>query len=107
MFDEIEKERKEIPRIDNFKTKILDKRKLNFYQLVAFIVLIVGFIGAILIGNIIPSCSETNVFGQCNATGFNISLSLLSCIGVFLFSLFLYSVGHIINILESIDNKLK
>lgn len=107
MFEEIEKEKKELPNISKVQHRVLGKRPLNFYQVIALCVLVIGFIGGILLGNMVPSCSNTNMFGQCNVTEFNISLTLFSWIGVFLFSLFLYSIGHIINVLESIDQKLK
>lgn len=107
MFEEIEKERKELPNIVKVQHRVLGKRPFNFYQIIAICVLVIGFIGGILLGNMVPSCSDTNMFGQCSVTEFNISLTLLSWMGVFLFSMFFYSIGHIINVLESIDQKLK
>ena len=107
MFEEIEKQRKDFPNITNVQHRFLGKRPLNFYQIIALCVLVIGFIGAILLGNMVPSCSDTNMFAQCNVTEFNISLTLFSWLGVFLFSMFFYSIGHIINVLESIDQKLK
>lgn len=107
MFEEIDKEKKELPEIHVVTTRLTGKRPLNFYQIIALIVFGIGFVGGILLGNMVPSCTNTNVFNQCTLTEFNISLTLLTWGGVFLFSLFLYSIGHIINILESIDKKMK
>lgn len=107
LFEEIDKEKKAFPEMKVMKHHFTEKRTFNFYQIVAIVLLAIGFIGGILLGNMIPSCTATNFYQQCTMTEFNISLTLLTWGGVFLFSLFLYSIGHIIQVLESIDRKMK
>ncbi len=107
MFDEIEKAKKELPNVSVVKKKIFNSKKQNFYQIVAIILFIVGSFMSILLGNMVPSCTDTNVFGQCQATEFNISLTLLSLAICFLLSMFFYSIGHIINVLEAIEHKMQ
>ena len=86
MFEEIDRENKELPHLSKLSNRFLGKRKLNIYQIVAIVVLCLGFIGGILLGNMIPSCSTVDRFGICASPEFNISLTLLSWAGVFLFS---------------------
>ena len=108
MFEEIEKEKQELPAHHTVTSEIVGKRKLNFYQIIAIVVLILGFISGIILGNLIPACSQTSgIFGSCTKTEFNLSITLLSWASTFLLVLFIYAIGHIIAILESIDQKLK
>lgn len=107
LFEEIEKEKKDLPEMKLVTKHFADKKTFNIYQLVALIVFVIGFFGGILLGNMIPACADVNLFNQCTTTEFNISLTLLTWGGVFLFSLFFYSIGHRIQLLQAIYNKLK
>lgn len=108
LFEEIDKQKQELPELSNVTRRVLGKRKLNFYQVIAICVMAVGLVGGILIGNLFPACAETGgYFKTCTKEEFNLGLTFLSWAGTFLFALFVFAIGHIINILESIDQKIK
>ena len=78
LFEEIDEYKKELPKINNI-TKEVKKQKLNSYQLIACITMIIAFFSGFIIGNIFPSCSNTST---------------------------IYGFGQMINLLTSIDEKL-
>ena len=98
LFEEIDQYKKELPKINSI-TKEVKSRKLNGYQLVACITMIVSFFTGFILGNIFPSCGNAStMFGQtyCESTEFNISLTII----------LIYGFGHMIALLTSIDEKL-
>ncbi len=109
LFDEIEKEKKSLPGIDSVAKKFVGKKKLNVYQVVSIIAFIVGLIGGIFLGNMIPACNDSFsiITGACSQTQFNVGITLMVWAGTFLFSLLFYGFGTMIATLESIDKKLK
>lgn len=107
LFDEIEKEKKDFHDF-GFSKEFWGKHPLNFYQIVAIVVMCVGFVGGILIGNLFPACRETSsFFGTCTSEMYNFGLTLMVWASTFLFSLFIYGLGHIIGLLEAIYHKMK
>ena len=108
LFEEIDEYKKELPKINNI-TKEVKKQKLNSYQLIACITMIIAFFSGFIIGNIFPSCSNTStMFGTtyCENTEFNISLTIIFWFLSFLFCMGIYGFGQMINLLTSIDEKL-
>ncbi|MEG0994946.1 MAG: hypothetical protein RSE91_03155 [Bacilli bacterium] len=105
MFDEIEKEKKDLPEFEHV-AKIVKNKDLNLYQIVAMLIVIIGFISGIFIGNLFPACaSSSSIFAVCQETEFNLSLMLVMWGSSFLLATFLYGLGAIIKLLEIIANK--
>ncbi len=108
LFEEIDQYKKELPKINSI-TKEVRSRKLNGYQLVACVTMIVSFFTGFIIGNIFPSCGNAStMFGQtyCESTEFNISLTIIFWFCSFIFCMLIYGFGHMIALLTSIDEKL-
>ncbi len=105
LFDEIDQEKEELPRIRTI-TREVQKQKLNGYQMIAVVVFIILFIIGILLGNMFPACEATGMFGTCSKVQFNLSLSILFWFGSFLICLFFYALGHIIELLTQINSHL-
>ncbi len=108
MFEEIDRQKKELPSLKHVTTKVKGLEKLNLYQYVAIALWIVGIIGGVLLGNLFPACSETSgLFNACAKEEFNIGLMFMVWGIGFIFALCLYAIGHIISLLELIANKIK
>ncbi len=108
LFEEIDKYKEDLPKINNI-AKEVKKQKMNVYQIVACITMIVSFFGGLILGNLFPSCGSTStLYGatSCVETEFNISLTIFFWFISFLLCLFFYGLGHIISLLTSIDEKL-
>ena len=107
LFEEIDKNKQDLPKLDK-KIKAVEKRKYNFYQYVSIFTMIF-FLGlGIILGNVCPACSANGLYNdKCSVTEFNVSLTLIFWFLSFLLCLFIYWMGHIVNILESINNKIK
>ena len=88
MFEEIEKIKAELPQAKNVGKEI-KRIKLNFYQ--------------------IFSCGTTSALysGVCVTTEFNFSLMLCIWFVGLIICMFIFAIGHIINLLEAINKKLK
>ena len=108
MFEEIEKSKTELPKAKNI-SKEISKLKLNFYQVFAIFTFCVVFWLGIIFGNLFPACgsSSTLYSGTCLSTEFNISLMLFIWFGGLIVCIFIYAIGHIINLLDSINKRLK
>ena len=108
MFEEIEKTKAELPKANNI-SKEISNLKLNFYQIFSIFTYFIVFCLGIIFGNLFPACgtSSTLYAGTCLTTEFNFSLML--CIWFFglVICIFIYAIGHIIALLESINKKLK
>ena len=108
LFEEIDEYKEELPKFNNI-AKEVKRQKMNIYQIVACITMIIAFFGGLILGNLFPSCGSTStLFGQtsCVETEFNISLTIFFWFISFLLCLFFYGLGHIISLLISIDKKL-
>lgn len=107
MFEEIDKIKEELPKVKNISKKI-SSLKLNFYQIFAIFTYSIVFCLGIIFGNLFPACgtSSTLYAGTCLTTEFNFSLML--CIWFFglIVCVFVYAIGHVITLLDSINNKL-
>lgn len=108
MFDEIHKQKKELPKVSNI-TKTVSSYKYNMYQKLAFIIFFVVFIIGIIFGNLFPACGSTSSFygDVCMTTEFNVFLMLVIWAIGFLGSVIFFAIGHIIALLTEISIKLK
>lgn len=108
MFEEIEKTKADLPKAKNI-SKEISKLKLNFYQIFAIFTYFIVFCLGIIFGNLFPACgtSSTLYSGVCLATEFNFSLMLCVWFIGLIICLFIFAIGHIIVLLESINKKLK
>lgn len=107
LFEQIDKEKEDLPKFKN-TIKEVEKYKFNFYQQVAILIMVIFFFVGIILGNIFPSCQSSGLYStKCSVTEFNISLTIITWFASFLLSMFIFWLGHVINILNSIDKKIK
>ena len=108
MFDEIEKVKAELPMAKTIGKEI-KKVRLNFYQIFALFTYFVVIVLGIIFGNLFPTCGTSSALysGVCVTTEFNFSLMLCIWFVGLILCLFIFSKGHIINLLEAINRKLK
>jgi len=107
LFEQIDKEKEELPKLKN-AIKEVEKYKFNFYQKIAILIMVMAFFIGIILGNIFPSCQSSGLYSTtCSVTEFNISLTIISWFVSFIVSMVIFWLGHVINILLSIEKKLK
>ena len=108
MFDEIYKQKKDLPKVSNI-TKKVSSYKYNMYQMLAFIIFFLAFVSGIVLGNLFPACGSTSSFygDVCMTTEFNVFLMLIIWMLGFLGGVIFFAIGHVIAILTSIDQKIK
>ncbi len=108
LFEQIEKDKLEMPKLKTIQKKVIVKRNLNFYQTVALVVMAIMFVVGIILGNVFPACGESSsLFSTCTRTEYNLSLTLIVWASSFLFCLFVYGLGHGIALLTEISEQLK
>ena len=105
MFEEIEMIKKELPKANTISHEF-KKMKLNFYQIFAGFSYVVILCLGVILGNLFPACgtSSTLYSGVCLTTEFNISLMLFIWFVGLIVCLFFFAIGHIIQLLSSINN---
>ena len=107
LFDEIEEQKKELPKLKKISSEVTKRHTYNFYQSLAFWLFAFLFITGIILGNVFPACSEVSqVLSTCTRTEYNLSLTLLFWLGSFVFCSFIYAIGEIVRLLNSINDKL-
>ena len=108
MFEEIEKIKADLPRAKNIGKEI-KRIKLNFYQIFALFTYFIVVCLGIIFGNLFPTCGTSSALysGVCVTTEFNFSLMLCIWFVVLIICMFIFAIGHIINLLEAINRKLK
>ena len=107
MFEEITKEKKELPRLNTISKKVV-KYKYNAYQILAIILFCGCFVLGIIFGNLFPACGSTSFYSEvCMTTEFNLALMTFVWIIGLLVSTFFFALGQIITLLEVISRKLK
>ena len=108
MFDEIEKVKTELPRANAIRKEI-KKVRLNLYQIFALFTYFIVICMGIIFGNLFPTCGTSSALysGVCATTEFNFSLMLCIWFVGLIVCLFIFAIGHIINLLEAINRKLK
>lgn len=107
LFDEISKIKEELPKSDRI-TGEFKSHKYNFYQWFSIVLIMVSFFLGIFLGNLFSTCQVSSFFysDTCLVTEFNFSAMILVWFLGGLLSLFIFAVGHIIELLSSIDEKL-
>ena len=107
LFDEINKSKKDFPKVNSVKSKV-DSYKLNIYQILSICVFGVCFFLGIIFGNLFSTCTTTSYFSSdtCLVTEFNFSLMLAIWFVSLLVCGFFFAIGHIIAILSKINEKL-
>lgn len=108
MFEEIEKVKADLPKAKNISKEIRNI-KLNFYQIFAIFTYFVAVCLGIIFGNLFPTCGTSSALysGACLTTEFNFSLMLCIWFIGLLICVFIFAIGHIINLLESINKRLE
>ena len=107
LFEEIDEKKEDIPLL-NKQIKQVEKYKYNFYQLVAIFTMCVCFVLGIILGNVFPACQSSGLYSDtCTITEYNIALTIVIWFVSFLVSMFIFFMGHVINILTNIEKKLK
>ena len=107
LFVQIDSMDKDFPRVKKLINDI-SSRELNGYQIIALVIMGICFGVGIIFGNLFPSCgSNSGLYNSvCNTTEFNFSLTVCIWFGGFLVCVFFYAIGHIISLLESINQNL-
>lgn len=107
MFDEIEREKQDLPKIHNI-TKEVSGYSYNGYQKFAIITFLICICVGIVLGNLFPACgTSSNFYGTCTTTEFNFSLMIFVWFVSFSVCLFIFALGHIIQLLTSILEELR
>ena len=108
MFDEISKEKKDLPKFTSI-TKEVNKYEFNVYQKFGVVIFLIAFVVGILFGNMFSTCGVTSSFysTECVTRQFNFSLLLTVWFSGLTLGLFFFAIGHIVYLLEEINNKIK
>lgn len=107
MFDEIEGIKKELPKAKAIRHEF-KSMKFNFYQGFALVVYAILFCLGIILGNLFPTCGTSSAMysGTCLTTEFNMSLMLgIWFIGLII-CVFIFAIGHVIQLLDKINKSL-
>lgn len=107
MFEEIYEKKEDFPKIKSVSKKI-GKLQWNSYQKFALILFCLSLILGLILGNLFSTCEATSYFysDACYVTEFNFSLMLVVWFSGGLLSLMIYAVGHMIYLLDQINEKL-
>ncbi len=107
LFYEIDKIDKDFPKLKKLANEVT-AHELNGYQIVALVTMGICLCVGIIFGNLFPSCGSTsNLYNNvCNTTEFNFSLTICIWFIGFLVCVFFYAIGHIVSLLESINQNL-
>ncbi|HIS37968.1 MAG TPA: hypothetical protein IAB45_00460 [Candidatus Onthousia faecavium] len=107
LFDEIDEERKELPKLKKISKEVQKKRDYNFYQQLAVCLFIFLFVVGVILGNLFPACSEaSSMFNTCTRTEYNLSLTLLFWLASFVFCSLIYGLGEVISLLNKIASNI-
>ena len=107
LFDEIDEEREDLPKLKKISNEVQKKRNYNFYQQLAVCLFIFLFIAGVIMGNLFPACSETSeLFATCTKTEYNLTLTLLFWLGSFIFCSMIYGLGEVIRLLNIIASNI-
>lgn len=107
LFDEIDEEKKELPKLKKISKEVQRKRDYNFYQQLAVCLFIFLFIVGVILGNLFPACRETSaLFNTCTNTEYNLALTLLFWLSSFVFCSLIYGLGEVISLLNRIASNM-
>ena len=107
LFDEIAKEKEDFPKRKTISEEF-NQHRFNFYQIFAMGLFVVLFFLGIFLGNLFATCQASSYFysDECLVTEFNFSVMISVWFVDLLLSIFIYAIGHIIELLKNIDEKL-
>ncbi len=106
MFEEIEAVKKDFPKVKTI-SKEISNYKLNAYQAFAIVLFIICFCIGIVFGNLFPTCGSISGFNStCSTKEFNFFLMIAIWSGSLLVCIFFFAIGHVIELLKNINNKL-
>lgn len=107
MFEEIDRLKKDLPKLRSV-SKSVNKIDMNIYHKISLGIFIIFLFLGVLFGNLFPSCGSSSEFYSdiCMSTEFNFSLMLFIWFSSFLVCLFIYAIGDIILLLNSIRDEL-
>lgn len=107
MFEQIEKEKKDLPNVKSIKKKFR-QLKFNGYQKFAIVTYVLCIIFGIILGNLFPSCGSSVAVYNNTCVSFEFNSFLM--IGIWFVSLFVcmlfFEIGHIIGLLSSINKNM-
>ena len=107
LFDEIDEERKELPKLKKISKEVQKKRDYNFYQQLAVCLFIFLFVVGVILGNLFPACSEaSSMFNTCTRREDNLPLTLLFWLASFVFCSLIYGLGEVISLLNKIASNI-
>ncbi len=106
-FEQISKEKQDFPKMRSVTNQVKGY-KMNIYQLFAICIFIVCFFLGIVFGNLFSTCETSSYFYSevCVVKEFNFSLMIVIWFVSLLVSITIFSIGHIIAILNDINKKL-
>ena len=107
LFEEISQVKKEFPK-KKMITEEFSSYHFNFYQIFSFGLFALFFFLGIFLGNLFATCQATSYFysDACLVTEFNYSLMIVMWFVGLLLSVFFFAIGHIIELLTNIGEKL-
>ena len=107
LFDEIQKAKKDFPK-KNAITDEFSTYQFNFYQIFALSLFVLFFFLGIFLGNLFATCQAASYFysDACLVTEFNYSLMLVIWFVGMILAVFFFAIGHIIELLRNISEKL-
>lgn len=107
LFDQIDKLKIDLPRLKTIEKEV-GKYEFNGYQRFAIVTYLFCFLLGIVLGNLFPACSSSiSLYDDvCLSTEFNFFLMVLVWFGSLILCLIIFAIGHIIDLLGSINEKL-
>ena len=107
LFDEVSKAKQEFPKKKTIAEGV-SSLQFNFYQIFALGLFLLFFFLGIFLGNLFATCQATSYFYSkaCLVTEFNFSLMIAIWFVGLILCVFFYSIGHIIELLTNISDKL-
>ena len=107
LFDDIVSVKKDFPRLRSINDTV-KKFNFNFYQKFAIGIFVICFFLGIILGNLFATCTTASFFYSdgCAVSVFNFSLMIFIWFCGLLISVMFYSIGHIIQVLMEISEKL-
>jgi hypothetical protein len=107
LFEQIDKNKEDLPTLKR-KIKYIKNYNYNFYQKVAIFIMVVAFFSGVILGNVFPACQSGFIYSDtCSDTEFNAFLTILVWFISFIFSMFIFFLGHVIQILDKIAENTK
>lgn len=102
MFEEIEKQDKKLPDNKEIKKKVKElSKKYNLYQIIAVLILGIGIIIGIIVGNHYSVCSSySKINNMCLEQSFNFGIMILIWMIAFIIGVIISALGKIIELLN-------